>query len=61
VPRTTTKPTPPRATRLSGGPASVWISRETHEQLRKAAQRRGQKLQWLADRLIADGIASGAN
>jgi hypothetical protein len=44
--------------RLSGGPTSVWISRETHRAMKEHAARRGQKLQWLADELIRRGLSS---
>lgn len=47
-------------TRLNGGPASIWISRQTHRALREHAARSGQKLQWLADQLIARGLAINA-
>jgi hypothetical protein len=44
--------------KLPGGPATIWISRNTHRALNHHARSRGQKIQWLADHLIMRGLAS---
>lgn len=44
---------------LPGGPASIWISRDTHARLVEHARSRGRKVQWVADQWLAMGVASG--
>lgn len=53
--RTKTKSSSDRS-KLPDGPATIWISRRTHGELKAHAKRKGKVLQFLADELIARGL-----